>query len=464
MLSDRTSSHSSRLALLVGLAGVGVGIVAGFLAGAKPLLLLLALIAVPTLIFFFARFEQAVLGLLIVRSALDVFSAQQIPAAFGIGLILLTLLYVTIRLLTGQAVRTDWFCWFFTAWIILQGLWLILLPLGALGLDASFLPMSIRDWMRTLLWPVVYWLVMQLKGRIYPEKAISLLFLSAIAPFTVASMQLFVPPSFVPFLLSTDERIKGTFAHPNVFATYLLLFIALTCWKLERSHKHWPWLLLLGVLAFFFVSTRALFSLAMLVTFVLGLLAPRLSLPKLIGGAVLLLLVIGLFVSTEFGQERLLSLTNTPLLNPDIDISRAILLSQGDHNSFNWRISQWDYLLRAWQQFPMFGYGIGLSIPVAGNGLLPHNDYVRALVEGGVVGLVSFLTLFGAMFLRLIQLLRYAPSGSAQQQLCLILLAFIPAILVGMITENIWSHTTLFFYLSALLAIAGWNWNEPRIT
>ncbi|BCX08149.1 MAG: hypothetical protein KatS3mg066_2008 [Fischerella sp.] len=54
--------HSSFLPLLVGLLGVGVGIIAGFFAGAKPLYLCLALVAVPVLIFFFTKFEQTVMG------------------------------------------------------------------------------------------------------------------------------------------------------------------------------------------------------------------------------------------------------------------------------------------------------------------------------------------------------------------------------------------------------------------
>ncbi|MCX7594468.1 MAG: polymerase, partial [Fischerella sp.] len=73
MLTNQRA-RTSIVPLVVGLAGVGVGIVGGFLAGAKPLYLYLALIAVPVTVFFFAKFEQTVLGLLILRSALDPWS------------------------------------------------------------------------------------------------------------------------------------------------------------------------------------------------------------------------------------------------------------------------------------------------------------------------------------------------------------------------------------------------------
>jgi len=213
---------------------------------------------------------------------------------------------------------------------------------------------------------------------------------------------------------------------------------------------------------FFYVSTKALFSLLMLATFVGVLIAPKLNLLNLIGGVFMLAVVIGLFASTEFGQQRLGSIANTPLLNPNMDISRAVLLSEGDSNSFNWRLAQWTFLLQAWQRSPIFGNGLATSSYLSVLHNYAHNDYFRALAEEGIVGIVAFVTFLGVQAARLVQLLRYAPRGSAQQDLCSILLAILLAVLVAMCTENIWSHTTLFFYWWTLLGVAGWNWSEPQ--
>jgi O-antigen ligase len=472
MLTNDPKSRLSRLSLWVGVIGVGVGLVVGLFAGAKPLLPLLALVAVAAVVFFFGRFDQAVLGLLLVRSSIDSFTSLQLPSVFGVALNGLTVLYVTFMLLTRQKVQTDGFWWCLVGWWLLQGLWVILLPLGGLGLDGSYLSDSIREWIRLFSWLMVYLLVMQLKDRVPPEKVVSTLLWSLAIPITVALMQMFVP-SLLPSDLSLGggenaasgpasegSRIRGTMGHPNGFATYLLLSLGLTWWKLGESKRRWPWLLLLGLVAFFYVGTKALFSLMMLAVFVMVLLAPRLSIPSLLGGVLLFGLVIALFGSTEFGQERLGSLGGTPLFNKDIDISRAILLSQGDNNSFNWRLSQWYLELNRWQQYPILGYGLGLSIPAAGNGFLPHNDYIRALVEGGMVGLVIFLTFIATQVMRLVWLIRNAPPGSKQRNLCLTLMAIFLALPTAMITENIWSHTMLFLYWHSLLAVAAWDWNE----
>ncbi|MBX9255916.1 O-antigen ligase family protein [Desmonostoc muscorum CCALA 125] len=475
MLTNQRSSRSLALAILLGLVGVGVCIVAGFLAGTSAKLVGLAIVAVGIVFYFFTKFEQAVLVLLILRSSLDVFSDLQIPAVFAIGLDALTLVYVIVSLLTGHIVRTDRFWWFLAGWVLLQGLWLILLHLGALGLDASYLPASIREWVRLFSWVMVYLLVMQLKDRLPPQKVIASLFLALLLPIAIGLLQICVP-SLTASLFSGNagadigslpseahDRIVGTFGTANTFATFLLLFISLVFWKLNWTQQRWFWLTLLGLLCFFLISTKTLFSLMMIAVFVLVLITPKLNLVKLISGVLFLGLVIVFFASTEFGQQRLASIAQTPLLNPDIDISRAILLSQGDSNSFNWRLSQWYLLLNAWKNSPIFGYGLGLSMPAAGNDFLPHNDYIRALVEGGIIGLVSFLALFAAQFTHLLLLIQQTPYGSQQRNLCFILLAMLTSIPVGMITENIWSHTTLFFYWWTLLAVAGWNWNEQQV-
>ena len=461
-------------ALWVGIAGVLFGTLAGIMVGAQPLFVGLVLGAIAAIVYFFTNFERAVLGLLIVRSALDIFAAQQIPGLYAVGVDSLTLLYVVILLLTSKTVKTDRFWWFFASWVALQGIWLILMPLGGLGLDASYIGDSLREWARLFSWLMVYLLVMQLKGRVPPEKVISVLFFTLLIPLTVAFLQTIAPSILPPLLSGTTlieksasidqgSRIRGTFGHANGLVTYLLLFMSLTWWKLTQAKKRWPWLLLMGILAFFFVSTKALFSLVMLAVVIFVLFAFRANLKGIFGGVFLFALIIALFSSTEYGQKRLSSLQNTPIFNPQLDISRAILSSKNDYNSFNWRISQWNYLLGAWQQYPYLGYGLGTSIKVSTNRLLPHNDYVRALVEGGILGFSTFVFFLVAQVTHLAQLLRRLPKESSQRSLCMVLFALLMSIPVGMISENIWSHTTFFFYWWNLFAVANWSWNEKPI-
>ena len=162
-----------------------IGIVLGILAGFQPVALIAAIALLFLSICFFKYFEQGIITLLILRSSLDIFSEQGLPALFALGLDGLMIFYVFLALLTGQRIITDKFFWFFAIWVVFQGLWVVLLPLGGLGLDASYLAVGIREWMRLFSWLIVYLSVMQLKGRIHPEKLVSYLFWGLITPLSL---------------------------------------------------------------------------------------------------------------------------------------------------------------------------------------------------------------------------------------------------------------------------------------
>ena len=268
-------------------------------------------------------------------------------------------------------------------------------------------------------------------------------------------------------VFETGSRINGTLGHPNTFASFLILFVALTYWKLGQVGKPLsqkaPWLLLLGAEIFFLVNTKALVGLPMLGVLLIVLTLPQLSVKRLLGTIFIVATLIILFGSTEFGRERLASILDTPLLNSDITINRAILLSAADGNSFNWRLAQWSYLLGAWRQSSIFGYGTGLATYIGPFQNSAHNDYVRALVEGGLVGFVLYL-LFHIAQLALLVKRWLTDKNPSKKRFCLGLIAVLAAALVGMITENIWSHTTFFAYWWALFAIASWDWNRAEST
>ncbi len=464
---------NSHIAKLIGILGVLIGVIFGLVAGAAPYYSLLAIIAIITIFslsYFVNSFEQLALGFLILRSSLDVFSEQQVPALAAIAMNIVTLAYVAMLWLSKQKIQLDGFWCLFAGWVALQGLWIILLPLGGLGLDASVLSLSIREWIRMFSWLMFYLLIMQFKERLHPEKVISTMFLSLIIPLASALLQIVVPPSILPSFLvfesgysvEAGSRINGTLGHPSTFATFVLLFMGLTLWKLGSSKQRHYWVVLLCILAFLLVSAKSLTGMVMLVVFVLAYLIPRFNGINLIGGLCLLTVIGLLFFSSDLGQERLQSLSGTPLLNPDIDWSRAILLQWRDGNSFNWRIAQWTFLLQSWEQYPIWGYGLGTAIHISIFDTGSHNDYIRFLVEEGIVGFTIFIAFLVVQLARLIQILLSVSSTRLQKDLCLVMLANFVAILVGMLTDNVLLHTTMFFYWWTLMAIAGWKWTPSE--
>jgi O-antigen ligase len=455
------------LGYLVGIIGILMGVVIGLMTGANPLYAGLMLLVPAAIVFFFKNVEFSILALLILRSALDPFSNQGLPSAFAIAFSALALLYITVQLLCKQPVQIDAFGWLFAGWILIQGIWVILLYFGGLGLGVEQLPTAVREWVRIFSWLMAYLLVFQIKGRLRPEQVASALLLALVIPVSTAFLQMTVPghllPSFLAVNVNQDGfRINGTLGVANTFVTFLTLFIGLTYWKISISKNRLPWFFLLGALVLCLVTTKTLVGIMMLVVLITALVVPRLSFGNLIGSVLLLTAMVGLFGSTEQGMERLGSISQTPLLNPNIDVSRAILLSSYDQNSFNWRIAQWSALMGHWSHAPILGYGLQTTNFFGPMFAWAHNDYVRVLVEEGVVGLVLFLSFLGIQLIRLLRLIRSPFTERSQKSFCSVLVAFLLAAMVGMLTENVWSHTALFFYWFSLSAIVDWKWGDPE--
>ena len=457
--------------------GLTAGAFIGLLSGAAPIVVGFLVVSTLFLTTFFLEFKTVVISLLCLRVAIDCYASLQLPTLFALSVNALTVLYLIVQAFRKKTIQTDWFFWALLTWWLIQGAWLILMPLNGLGFGMELFADSLREWVRLMSWVLVYLLIMQLKSQIHPIKLVHYFFWSLVAPIAVAILQI-VAPNILPGDLNLNggdainvqgsavgvSRIRGTLGHSNGFVTYLFMFIGLTQWRLGEAKKKLFWALVLGILAFFYVSTKALYSLMMLAVFITVLIAPRLSVTKLVGGIVFFALILFLFGSSEFGQDRLASIAKTPLLNPDMDVSRAIILSQGDGNSFNWRIAQWDQVMKQSDLYPVFGYGLGTSIKVSTNSLLPHNDYVRAYAEGGAIGFSIYIGFLLLQVGRLIQLIQNSRHNRTHYNFCLTLLALFLGLPVGMLTENIWSHTMFFFYWYALLAIAGWDWAEASET
>lgn len=455
------------LGYFVGILGITIGIVVGFLSGANPVQAGLILFVPAAIVFFFKNFELSVIGLLVLRSALDPFSDKGVTGAFAIAVSALALVYVTSRLLNKQPVKFDAFWWFFIGWVLVQGIWVVLFPMGGFELGNERLPDAIREWLRISSWAMAYLLTLQLKDKVSPERFIGYMFLALVIPVATGFLQLLVPGQFLPTFLAVNPnqdgfRINGTLGVANTFVSFLIFFIGLTYWKLGVSKKRLPWILLISALVLLLVTTKVLVGIIMLVVLLAVLIIPRLRFTNLVGAIILLTLMLVLFASTDVGRERLNSISQTPLLNPNIDVSRAILLSSFDGNSFNWRITQWYSLIGFWKQAPILGHGLQTANAFPPMFAYAHNDYVRVLVEEGIVGFTLFFAFLGVQLSRLMMLIRSPFTERSQKAFCTVLIAFLLAAMAGMLTENIWSHTAIFFYWFSLSAIADWKWETAR--
>ncbi len=460
------SARSPMQAYLVMTAVALIGLIVGILTGTQPQLLLLGLVTPLIIAYFFANFEWAVIILLISRSALDPFTKQGIPAIFAVGLDALTIAYIIVQLLKGRSIKTDWFWWCFASWVFLQAIWVLLLPLGGLGNDLLPIQPSIREWVRVFTLLMVYLLVLQLKGKTSPEKLLAKFYWALAVPLFIGTLQLVLPAQTLGIFAATGieagTRIRGTLGHSAIFGYFLFMFICLTFWQVNSTanvKRRIFFIVLLFIETIFLVLTKSFTSTIVMVVFLATQIYRVRNLSILLGGVIVVGMIFAMFFSTEYGQERLSELSTIPFLNPDIDPSRTALLQGTEERStLTWRISYWLELLKHWARSPILGYGLGTTSMVGYNAA--HNDFIRALVETGIIGLFSFLGFIGIQFAHLFQLLKSTSSSDKQKSLCLILICFLLSSLVAMATDNIWANTTAFFYYFPILAIAGWDWNS----
>jgi hypothetical protein len=176
-------------------------------------------------------------------------------------------------------------------------------------------------------------------------------------------------------------RAHGTFAHPNSAAMFFAITTTASLWLYLDNGRRRADALLTTLFAVALIATFSIDGLAtltaMLVTF--GALRPGSLRAKLtpcaIAGAIVLI-----FFATPLGSKRIAGETAT-------SISAA---ERGETTStLDTRLYRWKTLLPEWELAPTFGQGLGTTTTTETtatnrlNSLLPHNEYLRYLVETG---------------------------------------------------------------------------------
>jgi O-antigen ligase len=142
----------------------------------------------------------------------------------------------------------------------------------------------------------------------------------------------------------------------------------------------------------FAVAMIATFSIDGLITVaatlpVLGVLRPGPLLAKL-GPCAIAVAMVLVFFATPLGAKRIGGETATSLT----------AVERGEATStLDTRLYRWKTLLPEWERSPVLGQGLGVTTTAVNtvadprNSLLPHNEYIRYLVETGVLGLAIML-------------------------------------------------------------------------
>jgi O-antigen ligase len=311
---------------------------------------------------------------------------------------------------------------------------------------------------------VLSFLLMYITGYIVIKSKKDLLYIitlfitSSTIPAIVGYIQLFngaglyTNPGF-------ENRIAGTFGHPNVLGYFLLIIIALMVYIFFENSIKQPlykvifvgYGILLAILLIATYTRGAWIGLALLL---IGVSLIRYTKKTLIMGSIITpIIVIGVAGYIWVEQNSWYNLT--PLEDVPV-IARVVGLFNGDpSDSIIWRQVMWADMYNKGLSRPWTGFGTGTIETIVEEvrgvslgALEAHNDYIKIFVEMGVVGLVVYiLFIIGIVYSLLIRI------QSRKDTLLLIMTFLVFAIYLSSIWDNLLRQTAVMWIFFGLLGM-----------
>lgn len=271
----------------------------------------------------------------------------------------------------------------------------------------------------------------------------------------VVSPSHYIEPGYASHIPGINFRLHGLVQHANTLGPLALLYLVLGYWVPGKR----PWHLLgnlaaLGVLVL--AQSKTAYVSALLVVF--ALLAARLAKQAdqelrtahigwvtVLGLAFLLTLLMAVFVFV---------MATNPL-----DMLYRIVAADSELATLTGRTDIWRITLDTWRLSPWFGYGPNLwdiDFRISHGAVLAawhaHNQYLQALGESGIVGLIALLLYVGALLGYGVRFM----SETRGVSLALVLLLLsrtvseIPLKLSGLMDVAFMAHLTVFAVLLML--------------
>lgn len=349
---------------------------------AKPLFLMLFTLIYYIFILSFFNQKLALFLLIFIRPCLDLLTGESLfsygkvsinfAAIFG-AFVLIFAFIMTIRNvkeINKAPLIYPWVLFLFGAFVGI--------------LFSSNISISGKEWMRLLSIFSIYILSYSIiKNKEDLITLVKVIILSTLIPAAFAIYQFQTETGMsIPFE-GIYNRIFGTFAHPNLFAYYLVLPIVLSIAifiignkKILSNILTFPYLILLFYLLVF-TYTRGAWMAFFISVLVISLIKSR----------GLLIILLAVFFSFYIVVEPINTRIN--------DLNR-----QDQNSSVQWRMRLWEDSIGYVKQKPFTGYGTGMSneVILKNRGAEfgssdPHNDYLKILLENGVIGLALYLNL-----------------------------------------------------------------------
>ena len=239
-------------------------------------------------------------------------------------------------------------------------------------------------------------------------------------------------------------RIVGTFNQSNDYGRYLMLIIIMAAAVYPHLSRRLRLVVAAGMVpaaAYLFLT----YTRSALVATAVGLLVVGFFQSKRI--------IVGLFVAGLAGLMIVPSLSGR---FSDLTKYQAkqVTSSTNSGNTLAWRLSYWTEVLPLANHNPVTGIGLNMTQYNTAQAKQPHNDFIRAYVETGIIGFIAYC----AMMIALIQLgrraVRAVPQRSLDRGVAIGFLACALAFMAVSLVANVISNVVNLWYFFAFAAAA----------
>lgn len=384
------------------------------------------------------RFEMFLLALLVARTSLDALrfgsSSSALDPAAVLGMLFLGAGTVWLLAQWRDARRVE----------LSPLAWAAVGFAGAAAVGTVIAPdvwPAVVEWTRIASVCVMLLVVERVaRRRAFGGQVVLAAMAAAVIPLTVAGWQIWSGAGL--FDAGGFGRIRGTFAHSNPLAAFLALLVVMSLALVVQLRSS---LLRVAASVALAVSSLGLFATytrAAWVAALLGVLVVAGSLGR--RGLAAAFAVLAVVVVTVPGVSmRFSDLTEEPTPRGE------------PSNSLTWRAEYWSSSLHLAADSPVTGIGLKQVAAQSLEGKQPHNDFLRAYVELGLLGLAAFLWFIWQLVATGVRAMRATRAGPAEDRaLALGYTAAAVAYVVMCLVANLMSQVVVGLYFAAFAGVA----------
>lgn len=326
---------------------------------------------------------------------------------------------------------------------------------GAVSVIGSEVPSaSAMEVMRILSWVMMFIVLEQL---IVDRRALQRVLYAAYAGlvfplgYTVVLMLIGNPPSEVK---GSFTRITGPFLQSNTFARFLAFMVVFGVALYPSLSRRQRWAM---------APALALSSLFMLMTLTRGAI-----LATVVGVVVVAVVQRRKGVLVGFAASALLAVALVPGLGARFatvtDTQQQLPGGPETGNSLAWRLTYWTEVLPLANSNPVTGIGLNMTQYQTDAAKQPHNDFIRAYVETGVLGLGAYLAMHLLLLRNGIAAIRNSVRGTFEHAVGAGALGCAICFLLGSAGANVMSNVVSLWYLVTFSAAGSYIARRNPVT